>query len=108
MFSEEDSSCEEINLYVKLFLSACNAFSKAVNKLNKGEKSCSKKRAKRFIFISNNVFSVFNMPEMVRLHGSVREIWESINKSYVHPVKDKITVMKNTDTYMPTLLTKLH
>ena len=44
---------------------------------------------------------------MVRLHGSVKEIWEGINESYVHPVKDQITIMKKTDTYMPTLLTKL-
>ena len=30
ILSEEDSSGEEIDIYVKLFLSACNAFSKAV------------------------------------------------------------------------------
>ena len=44
---------------------------------------------------------------MVRLHGSVKEPWKGVNKSYVHPVKDQITIMKKTDNYMPTLLTKL-
>ena len=43
MISEEDSSHEEIEIYVKLFLSACNTFSKAINKWNKGDKNCSKK-----------------------------------------------------------------
>ena len=47
------------------------------------------------------------MPEMVRLYGSVKEIWKGINGSYVHPVTDQITTIKKTDTYMPTLLTKL-
>ena len=46
------------------------------------------------------------MTEMVRLHGSVKEIWEGINESYVHPVTYQITIMKKTNTYMPTLLTK--
>ena len=44
------------------------------------------------------------MPEMVRLHRSIREIWEGVNKSYIHPVKDQVTNMKKTDTYMLTLL----
>ena len=47
------------------------------------------------------------MPEMVTLHGSVKEIWEGINESFVHHVKDQIIMMKKTNTYMPTLLTKL-
>ena len=34
------------------------------------------------------------MTEMVRLHGSVKEIWEGINESYVHPVTFQITIMK--------------
>ena len=44
MFSEEDSSADEIDIYVKLFLSAYNAFGKAVKNLNKREKDCSKKK----------------------------------------------------------------
>ena len=48
------------------------------------------------------------MPEMVRWHGSVKEIWESINESYVYPVKDQITIMKKIETNMSILLTKLH
>ena len=56
MFSEEESSCEEIDIYVKLFLSACNAFGKAANKLKKGEKDCSRKRRRHFLFIINKLF----------------------------------------------------
>ena len=59
IFSEEDLSCEEIDIYVKLFLSACNAFSKAVIKWKKGEKGCSKKWRKHVLFINNNLFSVY-------------------------------------------------
>ena len=47
------------------------------------------------------------MPEMVRLHGSVKEIWEDVNKSDVHPIKDQIIIMNKTDSCIPTLLTKL-
>ena len=47
------------------------------------------------------------MPEMVRLYGSVKEICEGINESYVHPDKGQITIIKKTDTYMPALLTNL-
>ena len=46
------------------------------------------------------------MPEMVRLHESVKKIWEGVNESYIHP-DNQITIMKKTDTYMPTLLKKL-
>ena len=35
------------------------------------------------------------MPQMVRLHVS-----------YIHPVKDQITIMKKTNSYVPILLTK--
>ena len=51
MLSEKDSLCEEIDIYIKLleidiyvkmFLSACNAFSKAVNKSSKEQKACGK------------------------------------------------------------------
>ena len=45
------------------------------------------------------------MPKIVRLHGSVKDICEGNNESYVHPVKYQITIMKKTDTYMPTSLT---
>ena len=45
------------------------------------------------------------MAEMVVFHGSIKEIWEGAND--VHPVKDQITVIKETDTFMPTLLTIL-
>ena len=52
-------------------------------------------------------FSVLNMPEMIKLHGSVNEIWQGLNEGYVHPIKDQITIIKKTDTYMPTLLQSL-
>ena len=44
------------------------------------------------------------MPEMARLHESIKERWEGVNKSYVHPVKGKINIMKMTDTYMQNYL----
>ena len=47
------------------------------------------------------------MPAMVRLHGSVKEMCNGLNESFVHTVKDQITVMEKTDTHMPTLLIKL-
>ena len=47
------------------------------------------------------------MPELIQLHGSVKEIWEGVNENYVPPVTDQIPIMKKTDTYIPTLLTKL-
>ena len=50
MVSKEDLPGEEIDIYVKLFLSAGNAFSKAVNILNKGEEDCSKKLKKTLPF----------------------------------------------------------
>ena len=54
---------------------------------------------KTFFSSITNVFSLHNMPEKVRLHGSVIEIWEGVNESYVHPVRDEITVTKKMDTY---------
>ena len=53
-----------------------------------------KKWTKHFLFINNIFFNLLNMPEIVRLHGSVKEIWEGVNESYLHPVKDQITVME--------------
>ena len=44
---------------------------------------------------------------MVRLCDNVKEICEGTYESYVHSVEDKITIMKKTDTYMPTFLTML-
>ena len=36
-----------------------------------------------------------------------REGLQQKKQSYAHPVKDRITIMKKTDTYMQTLLPKL-
>ena len=47
------------------------------------------------------------MSEMVRVHGHVKEIWEGVIESHVYPNKDQITVMKKTDAYLSTFLTKL-
>ena len=60
-----------------------------------------------FFLSTTNIFSLLNMPEMVLLYGSVKEIWESVDESYVLPAKDQITIRRKTDTYMSTLLTKL-
>ena len=101
MFSEEDSSGDKIHIYIKLFLSAFNAFGKAVKRQTEERRIAAKNEETTFFSSSTIFFSLLNMPEMVRLHGSVKDIWEGINESYV------ITIMKKTDTYMPTLLTKL-
>ena len=68
---------------------------------NKKEKDCSKNDEETAFFSSTtNFFILLNIPELVQLHDSVKEIWEGINKSYVHPVKDQISNMEKTDTYM--------
>ena len=67
MFSEEDSSGEEVDIYVKLFLFACNAFSKVVknvNKRGKDEKDCSKKMKKSLSFHQQQ--NVFQCTEYAR------------------------------------------
>ena len=74
MFSAEDSSCEEISIYVNLFLLPCIAFCKTVNKWNKEEKDRSRYEENTFSSSTTNFFSQLSMPEMVRLHGSVKEI----------------------------------
>ena len=48
-----------------------------------------------FFSLTTNFFSLFNMPYMVRLHQSVKEIWEGVNESYGQHVKDQITVLRN-------------
>ena len=58
---------------------------------------------KCFVFINNKLFQT----KMVRLHGSAKEIRVGVNESYVHFVEDQITVIKKTDTYITTLLTRL-
>ena len=73
--------------------------------MNKREKDAAKNEETAF-FINNKLFSLLSMPEMVRLNCSVKETWEGITESYVHPVKDQITIIEKTDTYMPTLLTE--
>ena len=75
MFSEEDSSGEKIDIYVKMFLPACNAFGKAVKNSNEREKDCNKNNEENTFFSSTtNFFSLLNMTELVQLHGSVKEI----------------------------------
>ena len=56
MISEEELSGEEIDIYVKLFLSACIPFGKAVKKSNKREKDFSKKSKEHAYSSSTNFF----------------------------------------------------
>ena len=107
MFSEEDSSCKEIDMYVKLFLSTCNAFSKEAKNRTKERRIAAKNEENTFFSSTTNFFSLLNVPETVRLHGSVKERWGAVDESYLHRVKDQITVINKSYTYMPTLLTKL-
>ena len=80
---------KKLDIYVQLFLSGCNEFSKAVNKLNKGMKDLHKNIEETAFFSSTpNIFNLFKMFEIVWLHGSVKEIWEGVNEGYVHYVKD--------------------
>ena len=74
MFSEEDLSGKEIDIYVK-FLPVCNAFNKAVNKFNKERRIAAKNEESTF-FIINHSFSLLRK---IRLHRSVKEIWEGNN-----------------------------
>ena len=59
MFSEEDSSGDKIDIYTKLFLSACNSYGKAVKNSNKREKDCSKTMKKPFSCHQQQTFSVY-------------------------------------------------
>ena len=50
----------------------------------------------------------YSLPTQVAIStpGSVNKLWEVVNESYVHSVKDQIKVMKKTDIYMPTFFTR--
>ena len=58
-----------------------------------------------FFHKQQTFLSRLKIPEMIRLHGSVKEIWRDVNERFVLPVKDQVTIMKKTDANMPTLLT---
>jgi hypothetical protein len=70
------------------YLRTCNNLNKRIEKLQQ-------KMKKTLSFHQQKLFCLLNMTEMVRLHGSVKEIWEGINESYVHPVTYQINHEKN-------------
>ena len=55
-FSKEDSSGEEIEIYVKLFLFVCNSFGKAVKNRREENRIATTKIWNRFLFINNKLF----------------------------------------------------
>ena len=59
MFSEEVSSVDIIDTYVKLFLSAVNAFGKAVKNSSKKRKGLQQKMKKLLSFYQQQTFSVY-------------------------------------------------
>ena len=90
MFSKEDSSGDEIYIYVKLFLYACNAFSKGVKNRKKREGLPQKNEETTFFSSKTSIYSLLDMPEMMRLHGNVKEISEGVTESYAHLVNEKM------------------
>ena len=83
MFSEEDSSGDEIDMYTMLFLSSCNALGNVLKFRTKKIRITAKNEETAFFLSSTNFFNQLNMAEMVRLHGSINETWHGINKCYV-------------------------
>ena len=59
MISEVNTSCEEIDIYIKLFLSAYIAFSKTMQKLSKGGKGLDKKMEENAFLSSPPILPVY-------------------------------------------------
>ena len=83
MFSEVNSSCEEIDIYVKLFMSACNAFGTTIQKLKKVIRVWADKLKKMLPFHQQ-------MPEMAKMYGNVKKYGRVLRKAIFILLKTKL------------------
>ena len=108
MFSEDDSFGEEIDIFVKLFLSSFNAYIKAVNLSNKEKRIAAKDKKKMLSFHQQQTFSLYLMCQKCYNGMEVSIKCEMVlMKDMFILLKINSLSMKKTDTKMPTLLTKL-
>ena len=90
--SEEDSSCEEIDIHVKLFLSTCNADHKTTQKMKRKKRVWTKKSKKMLSFYQNKPLQC-TYAWKCKVAWKC-QIWEGVNESCDHPVNNQNTVMK--------------
>ena len=83
---------EEIDDYIKLFLSAVHNFERLTYVAE---------RKRPYVWYSKgNFLSLLNLPDQIREFGSVRNYWEGSRERYIQLVKPFMKNNRDTDTYL--------
>lgn len=83
-------SVEEIDDYIKTFLSAVHNFERLTYVENSN---------RSYVWYAN-FLSLLNLPDQIKEFGSVRNYWEGTRERYIQLVKPFMKNNRKTDTYL--------
>ncbi len=121
-------SSERLHDFIKLFLSACNRLhyvSIAAKEKRSGRKRSADAEEREndnekddneedetysslpFFASKSNFFSLLNAKDDTDRHGRLGDLWEGYMEAYIQLLKNETSVMRHSDEFMVTILSKL-
>ena len=85
--------------YIKLFLSACDAFENKAYVMNGDD---------HMWFSKGNFLSLLNLPSQISKFGSVRLFWEGSRERSIQQIKPFLINIRQTSSYFKTKLTRMY
>ena len=90
---------EQLENYIKLFLSTCHYYEVAIGFGDKREPTW---------YSKSNFVSLLNLPDQVHQFGPVYLHWDGVNERYIQHVKPLLKHMRTSISYLSTKLQRLH
>ena len=90
LMTPRNTSGDDIDLYVKLFLSSCDRYSKGYYDSNNAP----------FWTGKGNFVSLLNLKDQINSFGSLRWYWEGTNKRFIQPVKVVLVSLRKSIGYL--------
>ena len=95
---------ENLEDYIKLFLSACHGYEKAIG----FPKDQNNALMNPNWYKKGNFVSLLNLPNQIKLYGPVRLHWEGVKERYIHQIKPILTNIRPTTSYLKTKMEEMH
>ena len=90
LMTPRNTSGDDIDLYVKLFLSSCDRYSKGYYDSNNAP----------FWTGKGNFVSLLNLKDQINSFGSLRWYWEGTNERFIQPVKVVLVSLRKSIGYL--------
>ena len=91
---------DEINNYVKMFLSCCRIYHNVFYDNNESTKNP--------FWNSPNFLSLLNLPKQIEQFGSMRLHWEGVHERFIQNIKPYLKNMRSSTSFLLTKLDSIH